>query len=46
MKQRTDIGKFSFVNRIIKNWNKLPAEVFGTFPWKQKFMERHLGKQL
>jgi len=26
-KQRTDIGKYSFVNRTIKNWNQLPAEV-------------------
>jgi hypothetical protein len=24
-KQRTDIGKYSFVNRTIKNWNQLPA---------------------
>ena len=25
-KQRTDVGKYSFVNRTIKNWNRLPAE--------------------
>jgi hypothetical protein len=25
-KQRTDIGKYSFVNRAIKLWNQLPAE--------------------
>jgi len=25
-KQRTDIGKNSFVNRAIKNWNQLPTE--------------------
>ena len=25
-KQRTDIGKCSFVSRTIKNWNQLPAE--------------------
>jgi hypothetical protein len=31
-KQRTDIGKYSFVNRAIKNWNQLPAEALGTFP--------------
>ena len=30
-KQRTDIGKYSFVNRTIKNWNQLPAEAFGDF---------------
>jgi len=33
-KQRTDIGKYSFVNRTIKNWNQLPAEAFGAFPCK------------
>ena len=26
-KQITDIGKYSFVNRTIKNWNQIPAEV-------------------
>jgi hypothetical protein len=25
-KQRTDIGKYCFVNRTIKLWNQLPAE--------------------
>ena len=40
-KQRTDIGKYSFVNRTIKNWNQLPAEALGTFPCKPKnFRER------
>ena len=28
-KQRTDIGKYSFVNRTIKNWNQT-AEALGT----------------
>ena len=45
-KQRTDIGKYSFVNRTIKSWNQLPAEVLGTFPCKPKTLERDLGKQL
>jgi len=35
-KQRTDIRKYSFVNRTIKNLNQLPAEVLGTFPCKPK----------
>jgi hypothetical protein len=34
--QRTDIGKYTFVNRTIKNWNQLPAEALGTFPSKLK----------
>jgi hypothetical protein len=31
-KQRTDIGKYCFVNRTIKLWNKLPAEALAAFP--------------
>jgi hypothetical protein len=33
-KQRTDIGKFSFVNRAIQLWNKLLADALKTFPCK------------
>jgi hypothetical protein len=33
-KQKTDIGKHSFVNRTIHHWNQLPAEVLGTLPCK------------
>jgi hypothetical protein len=33
-KQRTGIGKYSFINRTIKLWNQLPAEVLATFPYK------------
>ena len=29
-KQRTDIGKYSFVNRFITEWNKLPEGAIGT----------------
>src|SRR5215510_1426295 len=31
-RQRTDIWKYSFVNRTIQDWNQLPAEVLGTLP--------------
>jgi hypothetical protein len=41
-----DIGKYSFVNRTIKNWNQLPAEVLGTFPCNTKILETVLGKQI
>ena len=44
-KQRTDIRKYSFVNRTIKNWNQLPAEALGSLPCKPKIF-RELGKQL
>jgi len=33
-RQRTDIGKYSFVNRTIQHWNQLPAVVLGTLPCK------------
>ena len=35
-KQRTDIGKYSFVNKTIKNCNQLPTEALWTFPRKPK----------
>jgi hypothetical protein len=35
-KQRTDIGKYSFVSRAIKLWKQLPAEVLTTFPCKSQ----------
>jgi hypothetical protein len=38
-KQKTDIRKYSFVNRTIKNWNQLPSEALGT---SLKFLEREL----
>ena len=29
-KQRTDVGKYSFVNRTINSWNQLPASLLAT----------------
>jgi hypothetical protein len=31
-RQRTYIGKYSFVNRTIEHWNQLPAEVLEPLP--------------
>jgi len=45
-KQRTDIGKYSFVNRTIKNWNQLPAETLGTFPCKPKIFRNRVRKAI
>jgi hypothetical protein len=42
--QRTDIGKYSFVNRAITDWNKLPVKALGTFPVNRISSERGLGK--
>jgi hypothetical protein len=35
-RQRAVIGKYCFVNRIIKLWNKLPAETLATFCCKSR----------
>jgi hypothetical protein len=43
-KQRKDIGKYSFVNRAIKNWNQLPVEALGTFPCKPKIFRNRVRK--
>ena len=45
-KQRTDIEKYSFVNRIIKNWNQLPAEALGTFPCEPKIFRKRVKKAI
>jgi len=42
--QRTDIGKYSFVNRTIQDWNKLPAEVLGTLPCKPNTLKKRARK--
>jgi hypothetical protein len=39
-RQRTDIGKYSFVNKTIQDWNQLPAEVLGTLPCKLNTLKR------
>jgi hypothetical protein len=33
-KQKTDVRKYSFVNRIIQLWNQLPADALGTLSCK------------
>jgi hypothetical protein len=33
-KQRTDVGKYSFVYRTIKSWTQLPAGLLPSFPCK------------
>jgi len=33
-KQRTVIGKYSFVNRTIKSWNQSTAALLASFPCK------------
>jgi len=33
-KQITDVGKYPFVNKTTKSWNKLPAGLLASFPCK------------
>jgi hypothetical protein len=43
-RQRTDIGKYSFVNRTIQHWNQLPADVLETLHCKQITFEKRVRK--
>jgi len=43
-KQRTDIRKYSSVNRTIKNWNEPPAEALRIFPCKSKIFRKRVRK--
>ena len=39
-----DIGKYSFVNRTIQLWNKLPMNALGTFPFKLSTYRKRVRK--
>ena len=43
-KQRTDIGKYSFVNRSVTDWNQLPEGAIELPTLKLIFSKRGLGK--
>ena len=43
-RQRTEIGKYSFVNRTIQLWNKLPMNALGTFPSKPSTFRNRVRK--
>jgi len=43
-KQRTGIGKYSFVNRSITDWNKLPEGVIGTSHSKMRILKMRVRK--
>ena len=45
-RQRTDIGKYSFVNMTIQDWNQLPAEVLGTLPCKINTLKKRIRKAI
>jgi hypothetical protein len=39
-----DIGKYSFVNRTIQDWNQLPVEVLGTLLCKPNTLKKSVRK--
>jgi hypothetical protein len=43
-KQRTDIGKYSFVNRTIQLWNQSPEDALGTLSCKPSSFKKGVGK--
>jgi len=40
------IGKYSFVNRTIQDWNQLPAGVLGTLPCKLNTLKKRARKAI
>jgi len=44
--QRTDIGKYSFVNRTIQDWNQLPGTVFEQLPCTQMEFKKRARKEI
>ena len=45
-KQRTNVGKYSFVNRTIRNWNQLSAGSLASFPCKLNTFRKRLKNKL
>jgi hypothetical protein len=43
-RQRRDIGKYSFVNRTFRLWNRLPAEILGTLSYKPNAFRKRVRK--
>jgi hypothetical protein len=43
-RQRTDLGKYSFVCRTVQDWNQLTAEVLGTLPCKPNTLKKMVRK--
>ncbi|PNF36743.1 hypothetical protein B7P43_G11575 [Cryptotermes secundus] len=45
-KQKTDIGKYSFVNRTIQLWNQLPADALGALSYKPSNFRKKVRKAI
>jgi len=44
--QRTDNGNYSFANRTIRNWKRLPAEALATFHCKPKYFRKRVTEAI
>jgi hypothetical protein len=42
--KRTDIGKYSFVNRNTQLWNQLHADALGALSWKPSSVRKSIRK--
>jgi len=45
-KKRTDIGKYYFVNRTIKLWNRLPAGALAAFSCKSHVFRKRVREMI
>ena len=45
-KQRTDVGKYSFTNRTIRDWNQLPAELLAAYPCNLNLFRKRVKKYI
>jgi hypothetical protein len=45
-RQRTYNGKYSFVNRTIRPWNRLPAEILGTLSYKPIAFRKRVRREI
>ena len=41
-KQRADVGKYSFINRAIKSWERLTAGLLASFPCKLNMFRKRV----
>jgi len=45
-RQRTHIGKYSFVNRTIEQWNQLPAQILEPLPCNSTIFRKRVRKMI
>jgi len=43
-KQKTNVGKYSFVNRTLKSWNQVPAGLLASFLRKLNTFKKRVKK--